>query len=82
MEKQKQRKEVRELLSSEEGENKYRQRKMDVEPVFGQIKQNRGFNRFSLRGLSKNTSEWGLNCVAHNILKWEFKKKQTKMAQG
>ncbi|GHI00568.1 hypothetical protein AM1BK_41100 [Neobacillus kokaensis] len=66
IENQKQRKEVRVLLSTEEGDKKYRQRKMDVEPVFGQIKHNRGFNRFSLRGLSKNITEWGLICVAHS----------------
>jgi len=68
---QKQRQEVRERLSSEEGQEKYKQRKMDVEPVFGQIKYNRGFNRFSLRGLSKNTTDLGLLCIAHNLLKWE-----------
>lgn len=68
---QKQRQEVRQRFSTEEGEGKYKQRKMDVEPVFGQIKHNRGFNRFSLRGLSKNTTDWGLICVAHNLEKWE-----------
>ncbi|WP_370465096.1 transposase, partial [Neobacillus kokaensis] len=41
---------------------------MDVETVFGQIKHNRGFNRFSLRGLSKNITEWGLIFVAHNLM--------------
>jgi hypothetical protein len=68
---QKQRQEVRERLSSEQGKEKYGQRKIDVEPVFGHIKYNRGFDRFSLRGLSKNTSDWGLICVAHNLQKWE-----------
>ncbi|WP_188497485.1 transposase, partial [Pullulanibacillus pueri] len=47
-----------------------RRRKCDVEPVFGQIKYNRGFNPFMLRGLSKIRVEWGLICVAHNLLKW------------
>ncbi|MED0818193.1 transposase, partial [Bacillus paranthracis] len=28
------------------------------------------FQRFSLRGLSKNRLEWGLICVAHNLRKW------------
>jgi transposase len=70
IENQKQRKEVRERLSTEEGEKKYKQRKIDVEPVFGQIKHNNQFQRFSLRGLSKNTVEWGLICVAHNLKKW------------
>lgn len=78
---QKQRQEVRERLSSEEGQEKYKQRKIDVEPVFGQIKYNLGFNRFSLRGLSKNTTDWGLICVAHNLKKWEthMKKNHKKM---
>jgi transposase len=71
MKNQKQRQEVRERLSTEEGEKKYKQRKIDVEPVFGQIKYNNHFNRFSLRGLSKNTVEWGLICVAHNLKKWQ-----------
>ena len=70
MKNQEQRKEVRERLSTEEGDKLYRRRKCDVEPVFGQIKYNRGFNRFTLRGLSKTTLEWGLLSIAHNFLKW------------
>ena len=70
MKNQKQRQEVREKLSSEEGEKKYKQRKIEVEPVFGQIKYNSHFQRFTLRGLSKTTVEWGLICVAHNLKKW------------
>ena len=67
---QKQRKEVRERLATEEGDALYRKRKTDVEPVFGNIKHNHFFQRFSLRGLSKNTVEWGLICAAHNFRKW------------
>jgi transposase len=67
---QQQRKEVRERLATEEGTQRYRQRKIDVEPVFGQIKHNRAFKRFGLRGLSKNVTDWGLICAAHNLLKW------------
>ncbi len=70
MKNQKQRQEVREKLSSEEGEKKYKQRKIEVEPVFGQIKYNSHFQRFTLRGLSKTIVEWGLICVAHNLKKW------------
>ncbi|MBP2017280.1 hypothetical protein J2Z79_000663 [Symbiobacterium terraclitae] len=40
-----------------------------VESVFGQIKQNRGFRRFLLRGLSKVTLEVGWLALAHNLLK-------------
>lgn len=44
-------------------------RKGIVEPVFGQIKQARGFRRFSLRGFEKVRAEWALVCAAHNLLK-------------
>ena len=70
IENQKQRKEVRERLATAEGQALYSQRKIDVEPVFGNIKHNHFFQRFSLRGLSKNTVEWGLVCAAHNFRKW------------
>ena len=40
-----------------------------VEPVFGQIKQSRGFRQFLLRGLEKVQSEWSLICTTHNLLK-------------
>ena len=47
----------------------YAARKGIVEPVFGQIKQVRGFRRFSMRGLAKVKAEWALVCATHNILK-------------
>lgn len=47
----------------------YRLRKQVVEPVFGQIKQGRGFRQFLLRGLAKVQEEWRLICTAHNLLK-------------
>ena len=40
-----------------------------VEPVFGQIKQGRGFRQFLLRGLEKVQGEWSLICTRHNLLK-------------
>jgi Transposase DDE domain len=40
-----------------------------VEPVFGQIKQARGFRQFLLRGIDKVRGEWSLLCLTHNILK-------------
>jgi len=49
--------------------SRYRLRKQTVEPVFGQIKEARGFRRFSLRGLDKVAAEWDLVCTAHNICK-------------
>ena len=47
----------------------YATRKVIVEPVFGQIKQARGFRQFLLRGFRKVQGEWALACATHNILK-------------
>ncbi len=49
--------------------SRYRLRKQIVEPVFGQIKQARGFRQFLLRGIEKVQAEWGLICTAHNLAK-------------
>jgi hypothetical protein len=49
--------------------SRYRLRKQVVEPVFGQIKQARGFRQFLLRGQSQVAGEWSLVCSAHNLLK-------------
>ena len=49
--------------------SRYRLRKQIVEPVFGQIKQARGFRQFLLRGIDKVTAEWAMICTAHNLLK-------------
>ena len=49
--------------------SRYRLRKQVVEPVFGQIKQARGFRQFLLRGLTKVRAEWAMICSAHNLLK-------------
>jgi len=47
--------------------SRYRLRKQIVEPVFGQIKQARGFRQFLLRGIDKVKAEWALICTAHNL---------------
>jgi transposase len=47
----------------------YAARKAIVEPVFGQIKQVRGFRQFLMRGIEKVRGEWALVCATHNILK-------------
>ena len=49
--------------------SRYRLRKQIAEPVFGQIKQARGFRLFLLRGLEAAQAEWALICTAHNITK-------------
>jgi transposase len=47
----------------------YRLRKQLPEPVFGQIKQARGFRQFLLRGFANICGEWAIVCTAHNLLK-------------
>ena len=47
----------------------YAKRKEVSEPVFGQIKEVRGFRQFLLRGLIKVSAEWDLICLGHNLLK-------------
>jgi transposase len=49
--------------------SRYRLRKQTVEPVFGQVKQARGFRQFLLRGIEKTQAEWAILCTAHNLLK-------------
>ena len=56
-------------LAEEGNQGPYRLRKQTVEPVFGQIKQARGFRQFLLRGLDKVRDEWTLLCAAHNLCK-------------
>jgi transposase len=60
---------ARENLLSEKGQQMRDQRGVDVETVFGRIKECWGFRRFLLRGLEKVTVEWGLLCLAHNLAK-------------
>lgn len=60
---------MRHKLASEEGRALYKMRKAIVEPVFGQIKEPRGFRRLSLRGLSAARAEFQLVAATHNLLK-------------
>lgn len=60
---------MREKLATPAGRVIYALRKTIVEPVFGQIKEIRGFRRFSLRGVLKVAAEWVLICLTHNLLK-------------
>jgi hypothetical protein len=64
---------MRAKLGTESGRAVYARRKTIVEPVFGQIKEVRGFRRFLLRGLAKIRGEWRLVCLTHNLLKiWRY----------
>ena len=51
------------------GRRIYGKRKEVAEPVIGQIKEERGYRQFSLRGLGKVAAEWLLICLTHNLLK-------------
>ena len=56
-------------LQTKVGKVIYAARKCVVEPVFGQIKQGRGFRQFLLRGKAKVKGEWALVCLTHNVLR-------------
>ncbi len=56
-------------LRTPEGTEAYATRSTTVEPVFGHIKENRGYRRFMRRGLPAVHSEWRLICASANLLK-------------
>jgi len=56
-------------LAERENAERYRKRMSTIEPVFGNIKANHKFRRFSRRGMPAVQSEWKLACIAHNLLK-------------
>jgi transposase len=60
---------MRAKLQTAAGHAIYALRKAIVEPVFGQIKDGRGFRRFSFRGLHNVQAEWQVICLTHNLLK-------------
>jgi transposase len=67
-----------EKLRTPDGKERYAKRKHIVEPVFGQMKQARGFRQFLLRGLDKVKGEWNLMCLTHNLLKiWRYQSAPT-----
>jgi len=60
---------MRDKLRTEHGRELYAQRKITIEPVFGQIKYNRYIDRFMRRGRAAAQSEWRLITATHNLLK-------------
>ena len=60
---------MRRKLQTKRGRKRYALGMATVEPVFGQIKQGRGFRQFLLRGLGKVQDQWSLICTGHNLLK-------------
>ena len=51
------------------GRRTYNKRAATIEPVFAQIKHNRGIRTITRRGLAAADSEWKLICATHNLLK-------------
>jgi transposase len=60
---------MRHVLSTDLGRELYVKRRHSIEPVFGQIKHNRGMTRFRRRGRAAARSEWRLIAATHNLLK-------------
>jgi transposase len=70
---------MRAKLNTEEGTEQYQKRICTVEPVFGQMKQDRGFKEFLLRGKRKTKIEFLMMCTVHNIKKIaDFMKREGK----
>ena len=60
---------MREKVKAGGHDSPYRLRKQLPQPVFGQIKQGRGFRQFLMRGIEKVRAEWAIICTTHNMLK-------------
>lgn len=60
---------MKQAIDSALGRKLYSQRMGTVEPVFGNLRYNKGLNRFTLRGLTKVDTQWHLFCLVHNIEK-------------
>jgi transposase len=74
---------MREKLADEAVAAVYGVRKQTIEPVFGQIKEARGFRRFLLRGLKSVRTEWRLIALTHNLLKlYRFKMAKNEAVAG
>ena len=56
-------------LATQRGRRLYEQRRWMIEPVFGDIKENRGIRRFMRRGIVACASEWKLIAATHNLKK-------------
>ncbi|MFV8044851.1 transposase [Streptococcus pluranimalium] len=67
---QKLKRKERQALLSEEGSRIFAQRKVDVEPVFGQIKACLGYKRCQIRGKRQVKIDMGLVLMANNLLKY------------
>ena len=64
-----QKKDVKERLYSKEGIQKRKRRSWEIETFFGDIKHNRGFTRFNLRGMVNVLTESLMLAISYNIRK-------------
>jgi transposase len=71
---------ARQVLEDEQYKKLRKQRSVEVETVFGQLKGNQGYRRFLLRGTSKVSTEWGLLAFGYN-LKQIYRIKREKLKQ-
>lgn len=60
---------MRRKLRTRRGRARYKLRQESVEPVFGQIKWNRGLRQLLLRGLASAQAAWKFECAVHNLAK-------------
>lgn len=60
---------MRVKIDSRVGRRQYSKRLGMIEPVFGNITQNKGMNKFTLRGIDKVNAQWQMYCLVHNIEK-------------
>jgi len=56
-------------IDSSSGRAQHAQRFAAVEPVFANMRYNKGLDRFTLRGRTKVDGQWKLFCLVHNIEK-------------
>ena len=56
-------------IDSEKGKERYERRLAIVEPVFANIRTQKGLDRFTLRGQPKVNVQWLIFCMIHNIEK-------------
>ena len=60
---------MRAAIDSERGRKLYGKRMATVEPVFANLRHNKGLDRFTLRTRPKVNAQWNLYCLVHNIEK-------------
>ena len=59
---------ITEKMQTKEGKETYKLRQQTVERSFGDMKRNKGFRGFLLRGIKKVKIEFNLACIAHNLV--------------